>query len=153
MKSLFDPAVAQDVRQRIQRLRPDSARQWGKMTLPQTLAHCTSSIQMALGTINPKRVSFPVSLLGRLIKPLVLRGDTPMRRNSPSVPELFAADPTQSSFEQERADLIAALDAFAGGGAAGCSQHPHPFFGRLKPQEWATLSYKHLDHHLRQFGV
>lgn len=153
MKTLLDPAVAEDVKQRILRLAPDSQRQWGKMTLPHTLAHCTSGVQMAMGTLNPKRVSFPASLLGPLIKPLVLRGDTPLRRNSPSSPELFSPDSAQCSFERERAALIAAVDAFAGNGAAGCSQHPHPFFGRLKPQEWAILVYKHLDHHLRQFGV
>jgi len=46
------------------------------------------------------------------------------------------------------------LDAIVvGAGPAGCTAHPHSFFGRLKPEEWATLMYKHLDHHLRQFGV
>lgn len=153
MKSLFDPTVAEDLKQRILRLSPENARQWGKMTLPQALAHCTSSIQMATGTLNLKRVPFPVSLFGLLIKPLVLGGDRPIRRNSPSLPELFSPDPAGCGFERERADLVAALDAFARGGATGCSQHPHPFFGRLKPQEWAILSYKHLDHHLRQFGA
>jgi len=38
-------------------------------------------------------------------------------------------------------------------GPAGCTKHPHSFFGKLTPEEWAILSYKHLDHHLRQFGV
>jgi Protein of unknown function (DUF1569) len=153
MKTLFDPAVAENVKQRILRLNPESERQWGNMTLSQTLAHCTSSMQMALGTINPKRASFPISLIGPLIKPLVLGDDKPLRRNSPSSPELFSTDPTRCNFERERAELIAAVDTFAGRGAPGCSQHPHPFFGRLKPQEWAILAYKHLDHHLRQFGA
>ncbi len=153
MKNLFDPAAAEDVKQRILRLNPESKRQWGTMTLSQTLAHCTSGIQMAMGTINPKRASSPASLIGLLIKPLVLGGDKPMRRNSPSSPELFSQDPTQCDFERERTELIAAVDTFANRGAMGCSQHPHPFFGRLKPQEWAILMHKHLDHHLRQFGA
>jgi hypothetical protein len=153
MKNLFDPAVAEDVKQRILRLTPESERQWGTMTLPQTLAHCTSGVRMAMGTINPKRAPFPVSLLGVLIKPLVLGGDRPMRRNSPSSPELFSPDPPQGSFERERDELIAAVESFASRGAPGCSRHPHPFFGRLKPREWATLMYKHVDHHLRQFGA
>lgn len=153
MKNLFDPTVAEEVKQRILRLKPENERQWGKMSLAQTLAHCTSGMQMAMGTINPKRVSFPAGLIGPLIKPLVLGDDKPMRRNSPSSPELFSSDPAQCSFEQERAQLIAAVDAFVSRGAPGCSQHPHPFFGRLKPQEWAILTYKHLDHHLRQFAA
>jgi hypothetical protein len=76
-----------------------------------------------------------------------------MRRNSPSSPELFSANPTQCNLERERAQLIVAIDSFATEGAASCSHHPHPFFGPLKPQQWAILMYKHVDHHLRQFGA
>ena len=59
MKDLFDPTLAEDIKQRIMRLHPESERQWGNMTVAQTLAHCTSGIQMATGVINPKRASFP----------------------------------------------------------------------------------------------
>ena len=153
MKHLFDTAQALEMKQRILRLQPESERQWGSMTLAQTLAHCTSGLQMATGSINPKRASFPVNVLGVLIKPLVLSGDTPMRRNSPSSPELFSADPAQCDFERERARLIAAVETFSSSGPTCCTRHPHPFFGPLHPQQWATLMYKHIDHHLRQFGA
>lgn len=153
MKDLFDPILAQDIKQRIMSLHPESERRWGKMTLAQTLAHCSSSMQMAMGNINPKRASFPANIIGRLIRPLVFKDDAAMRRNSPSAPELFSADPKQCEFGRERAELIAAIDSFTSKGAACCSQHPHPFFGPLKPQQWAILMYKHLDHHLRQFGA
>jgi len=53
----------------------------------------------------------------------------------------------------ERERLSGLIDKFAAGGAAGCTKNPHSFFGRLTPEEWAILMYKHLDHHLRQFGV
>jgi transposase InsO family protein len=42
---------------------------------------------------------------------------------------------------------------FHQGGEAKCTRHPHPFFGNLTPQEWSRGMYKHLDHHLRQFGA
>ena len=106
-----------------------------------------------MGLINPKRAPFPANVMGLLIKPLVFGNDKPMRRNSPSSPELFSADHTKCDLERERGYLIAAIDRFANEGAACCSQHPHPFFGALKPQQWAILMYKHIDHHLRQFGV
>ena len=153
MKDLFDPTLVEDIKQRIMRLHPESERRWGNMTPAQTLAHCTSGMQMAIGVINPKRASFPANVIGLLIKPLVFGDDKPMRRNSPSSPELFSADPTQCDFERERTRLITAIDSFVTKGAACCSQHPHPFFGPLKPQQWAILMYKHVDHHLRQFGV
>jgi hypothetical protein len=153
VKHLFDPIVAKDTKQRMTCLRAESERLWGNMTLPQTLAHCTFSMQMATGSITPKRAPFPASVFGLLIKPLVLGNDKPMRRNSPSSPELFVADPTQCDLEIERARLISNIDSFVSSGDACCSRQPHPFFGPLKPQQWAILMYKHVDHHLRQFGV
>ena len=128
MNNLFDPTAVEDVKQRILRLNSESERQWGHMTLSQTLAHCTSGIQMAMGSIKPKRASFPASLIGPLIKPLVLSDDKPMRRNSPSSPELFSPDPTQCDFERERAELIAAVDTFASKGGNGLLSTPAPVF-------------------------
>ena len=158
MKDLLEPAVAEEIRQRILALTAESPRQWGKMTVAQTLAHCNSGMLMAMGTINPKRVPFPISVLGLLIKPLVFRDDKPMRRNSPSVPELFSSEPfsadsAKSDFERERSQLVTTFDSFVSQGAACCSSYPHPFFGPLKPPQWGILMYKHLDHHLRQFGA
>jgi hypothetical protein len=153
MKHLFDSTLVEEVKRRILRLGPESERQWGTMPVAVMLAHCTSGFQMAMGTLRPKRAPFPANLIGRLIKPLVFGDDKPMRRNSPSSPELFMADPTQCEFESERARLMQAVDGFVTAGAAGCTNHPHPFFGPLKPQQWAILMYKHVDHHLRQFGV
>ncbi len=105
---------------------------------------------MALGDLRPPRV-----LIGRLIGPLVKRlalgNDAPFRPNSPTAPALVVSD--ARDLEQERTRLAGLIDRFAAGGAAGCSTHPHPFFGRLTPEQWAELMYKHLDHHLRQFGV
>ena len=98
MKDLFDPTLVEDTKQRIMRLHPESERQWGNMTPAQTLGHCTSGMQMAMGVINPKRASFPANVIGSLIKSLVFGDDKPMRRNSPSSPELFSADPTQCDF-------------------------------------------------------
>jgi len=153
MKNLFDPTLVEGVKLRIMRLHPESERRWGKMPLALMLAHCTSGLEMAMGTINPKRARFPANVIGLLIKPLVFGDDKPIRRNSPSSPELFTADLAQCEFERERTQLIKAIDSFASMGAACCSQHPHPFFGPLKPQQWAILMYKHVDHHLRQFGA
>jgi len=153
MKNLFDRTLVEDVKQRIAQLRPDSERRWGQMPVALMLAHCTSGLQMAVGEINPRRASFPGNVIGLLIKPLVFGNDRPMRRNSPSAPELFAADPTQCEFDRERDQLIEAIDRFISTGEACCSRHPHPFFGPLRPQQWAILMYKHIDHHLLQFGV
>jgi hypothetical protein len=153
VKNLFDPILAADAKQRIRRLHHHSQQLWGNMTVTQTLAHCTAGFNMAMGLINPKRAPFPANIMGLLIKPLVFGNNKPMRRNSPSSPELFSAGHTQFDFERERGYLIAAIDRFANEGAACCSHHPHPFFGPLKPRQWAILMYKHIDRHLCEFGV
>jgi hypothetical protein len=102
-------------------LLPESDRQWVNMTVAQTFADCTSGMQMEMGVINTKRASLPANVIGPLIKPLVFGDDKPMRRNLPSSPELFSADPTQCDLERERSQLIAAIDTFATMGAACCS--------------------------------
>ncbi len=105
---------------------------------------------MALGDVRPPRV-----LIGRALGPVVKRfalgNDEPMRRNSPTAPDLVISD--ERDFERERARLVVLVDRFASGAAAECTTHPHPFFGRITPAEWAELMYKHVDHHLRQFGA
>ncbi len=150
MRNLFDAAEAREIKERVARLKPDSARQWGTMNAAQAVAHCATSMEWAVGDRVPPRMFF-ASLLGRLIKPMVMRDDKPMRRNSPTAPDLIVPD--QRDFEAERARLIGLIDRFTAAGPAGCSTKPHSFFGPMTPDEWAILTYKHLDHHLRQFGV
>jgi hypothetical protein len=89
--------------------------------------------------------------MGLIVKPMALRNDEPMRRNSPTMKELVVQDSRDLGTERQR--LCGLIDRFAAAGPAGCTTHPHSFFGRLAPQEWAILMYKHLDHHLRQFGA
>jgi hypothetical protein len=90
-------------------------------------------------------------ILGTIVKPMIFKDDAPMRPNSPTSKDLVVQDDRDLPTERER--LRGLIDRFAAAGAAGCTTHPHSFFGRLKPEEWAALMYKHLDHHLRQFGV
>ena len=95
-----------------------------------------------MGVINPKRASFPGNVIGLLIKPLVFGNDKPMRRNSPSAPELFTADPTQCEFERERDQLIKAIDRFVSIGEACCSRHPHTLFAEVAIDESVELAHE-----------
>ena len=150
MKNLFDAERVAEIKSRLATLRPDSERRWGTMSATQMVAHCAIGSQMATGEHNPPRL-FIGRVLGRIIKPLALRDDAPMKKNSPTAPSLVVkGDP---DFEQERARLQEIIDRFAAGGSKGCTTHPHCFFGPMTPDEWAVLMYKHLDHHLRQFGA
>jgi hypothetical protein len=150
MRHLFEAAAVEEVKERIARLRPESERLWGTMTAAQAMAHCSAGLEVAAGERLPPRKA-QGRLLGWLIKPLALGNDEPMRRNSPTVKEQLVRDERDLEVERER--LCRLIDRFAATGADGCTSHPHPFFGRLTPEEWAILTYKHLDHHLRQFGA
>ena len=90
-------------------------------------------------------------LIGGVIKPKALGDDAPLRRNVPTIKELVMLD--ERNLNKERGQLLIIIDRFAAGGRAGCTSHPHSFFGRLAQEEWALLMCKHLDHYLRQFGA
>lgn len=150
MRNLFEPAAREEVKTRLRGLRPDSERQWGTMNASQAVEHCARSLELAVGDRRPPRVLIG-RVIGWAIKPLALGNDAPMRRNTPTVPGIEVTD--TRDLDAARARLLALIDQFGAAGPAGCTTHPHSFFGRLTPEEWSVLMYKHLDHHLRQFGA
>jgi hypothetical protein len=150
MTNLYDQTTVTRVKDRIAQLKVNSGRQWGKMSPAQALAHCSEAMLWAVGDARPPRM-FLGRILGRLIKSKVIAESQPMRKNSPTARTLVIVDDRDLDVEQKR--LCSLIDRFVAAGPAGCTTHPHSFFGPLTPQEWAALMYKHLDHHLRQFGV
>ncbi len=151
MKNLFEAARAEEVRQRLARLRPDSPRQWGTMNPAQTLAHCTAAFDLAMGKPPVSSRVFIGRLLGPLAKKSLLVKGEPMRRNATTEKSCLVTDQRDFGVESQR--LRESIDRFVAGGPAICTRHPHFFFGPLTPVEWAALMYQHLDHHLRQFQV
>jgi len=150
MKNLFDTATANQVKERIGRLGSTSVRHWGKMNAAQAMAHCALTMEWAVGDRNEPRM-FIGRIVGPLVKSKVLKDEAPMGRNAPTAKSLVVAD--ERDLAKERQRLCTLIDRFSAGGPQGCTKHPHSFFGPLTPDEWARLMYKHLDHHLRQFGV
>ena len=150
MKSLFAVADVEHLKNRLALLKPGSEPQWGKMSVAAALGHCSLSMQMGTGELRPPRVLIG-RILGQMVKSKVVGDDTPMRRNSPTARQLLIS--TEPEFATEQTRLSGLIDRFHTAGPQGCTTHPHPFFGSMTPDEWAVLMYKHLDHHLRQFGV
>lgn len=150
MKNFYDAASAAEVKSRITHLRPDTPRVWGTMSPAQMLAHCSIAMEMALGDRKPPRM-FIGRILGPMMRKLAIGNEDPMARNTPTAKDLLVRD--DRDMETERMRLTGLVDRFAAAGPAGCTTHPHTFFGPLTPAQWAALMYKHTDHHLRQFGV
>ncbi len=149
MKNLFELKTADEVISRIEKVQPTSPRQWGKMDSAQMLAHCCATMDMASGRLNLRR-----SMIGRLFGPFfkaILTNEKPLGKNSPTDKKLRVDE--SRDFFSEQGKLQSKVGQFQEGGEKKCTRHPHPFFGPLTPQDWARGMYKHLDHHLRQFGV
>jgi hypothetical protein len=149
MKNLFERETVEEIISRIDKLQPASQRQWGKMDVAQMMAHCSAAIDMASGRLNLPR-AFIGRLLGPFVKP-VYTNERPLSRNSPTAKELVFSNERDFLLEQQQ--LREKIRKFHEGGEAQCTRHPHPFFGALNPREWSRGMYKHLDHHLRQFGA
>lgn len=149
MNSLFETNTLEEIFHRIQALQPNSKALWGKMTVAQMLAHCTGGMQMATGEIE-----FPRRFIGRLIGPLVKASyynDKPFPKGINTDKALVIKDDKNFLLEQEK--LMLYVKKFHKGKAEHCTKAPHPFLGYFTPEQWAKGMYKHIDHHLRQFGV
>ncbi|BAH40335.1 MAG TPA: DinB family protein [Gemmatimonas aurantiaca] len=148
MPTLADPATRASLVTRIARLTPDRTPRWGRMNAPQMLAHCSDAMRMAYGEVvcEPKRV--PIVQLG-IVKWLVLNV-LPFPKSAPTAPELLSRSP--APWDEERAQLAALVQRF-GDESKRASWPQHPLFGTLTGAQWGQLGWKHLDHHLGQFGV
>lgn len=150
MKSLFKPSDIEELITRINKITADTKPHWGKMNAAQLMAHCTAPLKMAHGEIPSKRNLMSL-LFGKMFKKKYIIGNTVFPKNLPTDPHFLVPNPMQ--FEMERKKLIEKLQEFSAKGPNGITNKVHSFFGPMIAEEWDILQYKHLDHHLKQFGV
>lgn len=148
MNNIFEQFYTNEIIARIKQLRPDSQPQWGKMNVSQMLAHCSSFQDIALANSFPSR-SWLGILIGKFVKPMFYN-DKPLPQNMSTIPTIMIVD--RKEFDAEKEALINKVNLFQKNGPEKCTTQPHPFFGKLSPEEWGKGIYKHLDHHLKQFG-
>ncbi len=148
MAALFQTCDREALRLRIQALRTDSPRQWGRMSPAQALRHCQMPLQVALGELRLRRNLMGLIFGGWAKRQLLAPGE--FGRNLPTAAEFRVVD--ECDFEIERERLLLLVDRLGAGGPDALTREPHPFFGRLSVEEWDALQWKHLEHHLRQFG-
>jgi Protein of unknown function (DUF1569) len=148
MQSLFEPEARVKISGRLAALSPGAVRQWGKMDAAQMLAHCSNALEVATGDRPLKQ-----KLIGKIFGPFVrasLLGDKPFSKGSPTDPSFVIAD--RRDFAREKDRLAVLIGRFCDAGPAEAGRHVHSFLGRLSGDEWGVMMYKHLDHHLTQFG-
>lgn len=150
MKNIFDPEVTAEVIDRINQLTPESQPQWGKMTVAQMLAHCCVTYEMVYTDKHPKPNAIMRFLLKQFVKPAVV-GPKPYPKNSRTAPAFLIKDDKDFDAEKQRLiDYIKQTQELGGDHFHNKESHS---FGKLTEQEWNGMFYKHLDHHLTQFGV
>ena len=149
MENLYDPSIREGIVKRLAALQPTSARQWGKMDVAQMMAHCATAFEVPVGDRPAKQ-----ALLGKIVTPLFkgrIFGEKPFGKNAPTDPAFRIVD--QRDFNRERQRLSALMERFCDRGQDASDGVVHSFFGRLNGEDWGRLMFKHMDHHLRQFGA
>ena len=149
MRFLFDQSECDAMIARINKLSPESKALWGKMSVSQMLLHSQKPLRIAFGEENIKRNLFGI-LFGRIAKKTLVN-DSPFGKNLPTAPSFVVKN--QPDFATEKEKLIALIRRFQEGGPSVLSKKPHGFFGPMSEMDWSKSNWKHLDHHLRQFGV
>ena len=147
MKSFFDQSAQEELQQRIQKIEAHAKGQWGRMTAAQMLAHCRVAMEVPVGDLVLKRNA--LSLIGWMFKGMII-SDKPFSKNSPTAAEYRMID--EKNFENELNLFHTAFQKLAQGPSAIVCWR-HPFFGKMSADDWGHLMYKHLDHHLAQFGL
>jgi hypothetical protein len=150
MKSLFSEATLTQIEERINSVTDESKRQWGSMSPAQMLWHCKAPLRLALNNTESKRKVNPLKkIIYRLFKSSMYN-DKPWKQNLPA-PKAFVASETYD-LEQEKKNLLGLVKQFHDRKDQE-EWKPHPIFGKFTKEQWGQMQYKHLDHHLRQFGV
>lgn len=149
MKNIFDHKHTIEILARIDKLGAHSQPSWGKMNVGQMLAHCSAFQDIASGDSFPKRGWLGI-VIGGFVKS-VMYNDKPLPHDMSTIPTILFTD--ERDFEKEKILLKQKIDLFQRNGPERCTTHPHPFFGKLTAEQWGIGIYKHLDHHLTQFGA
>jgi hypothetical protein len=147
MPTLFDPSARAKLVSRLSGLTPDRRPLWGRLDAARVQTHLAAQLRMALGdlTCRSKNTPFRYPVVRELIIYVL-----PWPKGAPTAPELLATEP--ADFEADRQALIQLVERMG-------TRNPeepfgeHPAFGPLSRRAWGVLGWRHLDHHLRQFGL
>ncbi len=150
MKNVFDRNDVNEILDRINLLTPETQPQWGKMSVSQMLAHCNVTYEMVYEDKHPKPNFLKKFLLKLFVKGVVVN-DKPYKQNGQTAPQFYIKD--ERNFKVEKGRLVEYINKTQGHGEAFFDNKESHSFGPLSKKEWNTMFYKHLDHHLRQFGV
>lgn len=150
MKTIFDTDAYTEVLDRVDKLSIDSEAKWGKMNVTQMLMHCQKPIKLAFGEETVKAPGIFMKLMIRFFKP-TLYNDKPWKQGLPTAKEFIIKE--DKDFENAKQSLKALVTRIHDNEDHFKPSKNHPIFGKMEYWMWGQSAYKHLDHHLKQFGV
>lgn len=150
MKSVFNPSDVNEIINRISKLNSNSTPLWGKMNVSQMLAHCNVTYEMIYETIHPEPNFIFKFILKAFVKKKVVT-EAPYPKHSPTAPQFIIKGDKDFGVEKNR--LVSYIERALKDGPAFFDGRNSHSFGKLNTTEWNCMMYKHLDHHLNQFGV
>lgn len=148
--NIFEKTTTDQIINRINKLTPSTQAKWGKMNVAQMLAHCNVTYEMVYENKHKAPGAFVKLILKAFVKKTVVN-DVPYKKNSSTAPAFLIAD--ERNFLNEKERLINYLIKTQQLGASHFEGKESISFGILNSKEWNNMFYKHLDHHLQQFGV
>ena len=148
--NIYSTVEAEKIISRIDQLSPITQRRWGKMNVSQMLAHCCVPYEQAFGenTIAPNAM---IRFVMKTFFKGTMTNEVPYKPNMPTAPAFIIVD--QRDFEKERKRLSTLIRKMAELGETHFEGKKQLSLGNLSAIQWNNLMYKHIDHHLRQFGV
>lgn len=150
MKDIFNKTVSNEIIRRINSLHPDSKPNWGKMSVDQMLAHCNVTYELIYENKHLKPKGLKKWILKTFVKNFVVN-EKPYHKNGRTASEFMITD--KKDFEKEKNRLNSYILKTQELGATYFENKESHSFGNLTKIEWNNMLYKHLDHHLNQFGV
>jgi hypothetical protein len=148
--SIFSPATTLQLYERIDQLNENSLPLWGKMNAGQMLSHCCVPYEQIKG-IDKKQPPLFMRVLLKLFFKKSMVNEVPYRKNLQTAPSFIRSG--THNFELEKSKLKQYIADIQEMGAVQLAATPSLSLGKLSAAEWNNLLYKHIDHHLRQFGV
>lgn len=147
MQSIFNTEAYQNILNRIETLNHNTASLWGKMNVGQMAHHCQAPLNIMM---QKKDYKLKPSWLIKTFFKKSLYNDKPWRKNLPTASKLKVTD--NKDFLTEKEHLVQLINELYSQKEKK-EWSTHPTFGVFTVQQWGQMQYKHLDHHLKQFGA
>jgi hypothetical protein len=153
MKTLARERDTAEVLRRLQALRHDSERRWGRMSAHQMVCHLSDGYRLVTGDRTTELAATPLPRL--MMRWIALYAPVRWPADIPTTPDLDqdAGGTRPADFDADVVELERLLRKVATDQRGRLTGHLHPIFGRMSESAWLRWAYLHADHHFRQLGV